>query len=103
MKKYVLTNTFFPSYLLYGGLFLIFFRTPLVVNGIIEQKSFFNEALFYAGIGFVLAGFILRFYHAKQSGQQKSFLISIGTGVVVLIALMATDVIHTPAFLQDLL
>ncbi|MEJ8800940.1 hypothetical protein [Pontibacter sp. H249] len=102
MKKYVLTNPLFPSYLLYGGLLLVFLRTPLAANGIVDQESFLSGVLLSAGSLFVVAGFILRFYHAKRNGQEKSFLFSIGIGVAILILLMATGVIHTPGFLQGL-
>ncbi|MBC5992976.1 hypothetical protein [Pontibacter cellulosilyticus] len=103
MRKYVLTNPVFPSYLIYGGLLLVFLRTPLAANDLVEPESFLSGALLGAGSVFVLAGFILRFYHARQNGQQKNFLFSIALGVAVLVALMATGIIHTPDLLQNIL
>ena len=100
IRKEFLTNPNYPSYFIYGGLLLIFLRTPLEVYGVVESGSFLSGVLLGMGALFIVAGFLMRFYQAKQNGTLKTFFFSIGLGIALVLVLMATGIVKAPAFLQ---
>ena len=102
IRKEFLSNQNYPSYFIYGGLLLIFLRTPAAVYDLAASGSFLSGVMIGLGALLIVAGFFMRFYQAKQNGTLKTFFFSLGLGVALVIVLMATGVIHAPAFLQEL-
>jgi hypothetical protein len=102
IRKEFLSNPNYPSYFIYGGLLLIFLTTPVAVYDIATTGSFLSGMMIGLGTLFIVAGFLMRFYQAKQNGSLTSFFFSLGFAVVVFIVLMAAKVIHTPAYFQDI-
>ena len=102
LRKQFLTNPSYPTYFMYGGLLLVFLRTPAAVYGIAEAGSFLSGLLLGLGSLLLVAGLFLRFYQAKQNGTLKTLFFSIGFGIAIVVILMATGLIHTPAFLQNI-
>jgi len=102
LRKEFLTNPSYPSYFIYGGLFLVFLRNPLAAANVAGGTSFLSGLLIGLAALFIVAGFCMRIYQAKQNGTLKNVFITLGVGLALVGILMATGVIHTPAFLQTL-
>src|SRR5688500_15340562 len=99
VRKEFLSITNYPSYFIYVGLLLIFLRTPAAVYDIAASGGFLSGIMIRLGALFIVAGFFMRFYQAKQNGTLKTFFFSLGLGIALVIVLMATGIIDAPAFL----
>ncbi len=102
IKRFILTSSTLPYVLIFGGLLLLSSKSFLMVHDIAERESILVELILPISTLLILIGAYLRFYHAKREGTLKFFLIKMLIGVIILISMMATDVAHTPTFLQNI-
>jgi hypothetical protein len=102
MKRFALVNTDLPYHLMYGGLVLSFIDTPLHVYYLTERSDFLNVILPVTGCLILLFGVLLRVYQVINLGDIQKFLLHLAIGSTLVAAMMATDIISTPSFLQYL-
>ncbi|MHC2991685.1 hypothetical protein OB13_08835 [Pontibacter sp. HJ8] len=104
MKKLILQNTLATQLLIYGGLALIIWPTMLRSLGTLSSGSISGTVFLYAGLLGMLVGLALRLYQLQQLGQAalRSYLLRFVLGIALVAILMMTDLVHTPAFLQNL-
>ncbi|MDX5418529.1 MAG: hypothetical protein LPK09_04880 [Hymenobacteraceae bacterium] len=104
MKKLILQNTLATQLLIYGGLALIMWPTMLRSLGAVSFGSTSGTIFLYAGLTVMLVGLALRLYQQQQLGQSalRSYLLRFVFGIVIVVVMMITGLVQTPAFLQDL-
>jgi hypothetical protein len=104
MKKLILQNSLAPLVLIYGGLALIMWPIMLKALGIITYASSASAVFLAAGLAMEVAGVGLRLYQQKQKDPSylRNIIFKLVIATAIAVALMATGLIHTPAFLQQL-
>ncbi|MDO6389455.1 hypothetical protein Q4E40_04915 [Pontibacter sp. BT731] len=104
MKKLILQNTLVTQLLIYGGLALMMWPNMLRSLGIVNYEATSNSIFLYAGLTVALAGVVLRLYQQQQMGQPalRSYLLRFAFGIAIVVIMMLTGLVRTPAFMQHL-
>ena len=104
MKKLLLHFNALPQLLIYSGLALMVWPGMLRSLDLIAYGSTFSTLSLYAGLLLTLAGIVLRLYQQQLMGENalRDYLIRFLIGLAIVALLMATGVVRTPAFLQQL-
>jgi hypothetical protein len=104
MKKLILQNSLTPLVLIYGGLALIMWPIMLKSLGIMTYTGSAGAVFLAAGLVVEVAGVGLRLYQQKQKDPSylRNIIFKLVIATAIAAALMATGLIRTPAFLQQL-
>src|SRR5690606_33273845 len=104
MKKLILQNTLVTQCLMYGGLALMMWPNMLRSLGVMNYGDAFTSIFLYAGLTVTLAGVVLRLYQQQQMGQSalRSYFLRFAFGITIVVIMMMTGLVCTPAFLQNL-
>ncbi|MCP2042426.1 hypothetical protein [Pontibacter sp. HSC-36F09] len=104
MKKLILQNTLAPQLLIYGGLALVMWPSMLRALGVMNYGDAFTSIFLYIGLATTLAGVVLRLYQQQQMGQSalRSYFLRFAFGITIVVIMMMTGLVRTPAFLQNL-